>query len=941
MRRLLPLLTIFFFIACSPDFSVKKIGDGIVVELPKSASAAWVRLQVYNARTVRVTAGPTANFPKDTSLVVVSTPAADTKWTLEQGDSTVALITTRLRVTVNGRTGAVSFADSAGTPFLVEKSGGRTFEPIQDEGQAAYTIRQVFESADDEAFYGLGQHQEGVMNHKGKDLPLFQYNTKVTVPFLVSNKGYGILWDNYSLSKFGDPREYRQLTDLNLFDKNGQPGGLSGRYGSRTDTGKVYLARTDSVIDYAFLPDLKKFPAGFPLPDGKVTWEGSIGSETSGQHKFLLYYAGYTRVWIDGKQIADHWRQAWNPGTIRAYLDLEAGKKYPIRIEWIPDGGESYLSLKWQNAHEDQNRLSLWSEIADAVDYYVVAGKDMDEVIAGYRTLTGKAPMMPKWAMGFWQSRERYKSQAELLEVVRQFRSRNLPLDNIVQDWFYWKENEWGSQQFDPERFPDPEGMIREVHDTWHAQFMISVWPKFYEGIPNYETFRKNGWLYPLNVQNRQKDWVGPGYVSTFFDAYNPSARTAFWELLRENLYSKGVDAWWLDASEPDILSNASVDERKKLMHPTALGSGARYFNAYPLVNEMAFYNGQRQADPNKRVFILTRSAFAGSQRYAAATWSGDIGAIWKDFETQIPAGLNFSLSGIPYWTTDIGGFSVENRFVNAQGETLEEWREQMTRWFQFGAFSPLFRAHGQFPFREIYHVAPESHPAYQTMAYYDRLRYRLMPYLYSLVGWVHLYDYTPMRALVMDFPNDRATWDLGNQFLLGPNLLVAPVMTWKARTRSVYLPAGTDWYDFHSGAVYEGGKTHTVAAPYTQIPVFVKAGAILPAGPELQYALEKPADPVTLYVFTGKNGEFTLYEDENINNNYEQGKYATIRFSYDEASRTLTLHAQEGEFAGMLRQRTFEIVWVSREKPVGVGLKARPDVVVTYDGTQQQIMRK
>jgi alpha-D-xyloside xylohydrolase len=926
---------LFLIVSCSTKTTYKQLSDGVIITLPESAIARTVKLEVINDRIIHVQASSNDSLPGDTSLITLRNIKKPVKWTLTETDESLVITTGLVKAVVSKGEGQVSFLDLNDRPILVEKKGGKSFKTWQLEGEEVFQITQVFESPDDEAFYGLGQHQEGVMNHKGKDLPLFQYNTKVTVPFVVSNKNYGVLWHNYSLSKFGDPRNYQSLSKLELFDKNGNSGGLSARYYSKEDTSKVFLERLDTVINYEFLPDQKKFPAEFTVGKGLVNWDGFISSPHSGIHKFEIYYAGYTKIWIDGKQVADHWRQAWNPGTIRAYVNLEKGKKYPIKIEWNPDGGESYLAIKWREAHEDQNRLSLSSEVAEAIDYYFVYGKNADDVIAGYREITGKSPVFPKWALGFWQSRERYKSQDEMLSVVKEFRKRKIPIDNIVQDWFYWKEDQWGSQQFDPARFPDPKGMISQLHDQYHTQYMISVWPKFYEGIDNYKRFDEKGWLYKLNIANKQKDWVGKGYVSTFYDCFNPEARKEFWQLIHDNIYIHGVDAWWVDAAEPDVLSNASIDQRKLLMSPTALGPGAKVFNAYPLVNELGFYEGQRQANPDQRVFILTRSAFAGSQRYGAATWSGDIGSIWKDFETQIPAGLNFSLSGIPFWGTDIGGFSVENRFYNAQGETLEEWREQMTRWYQFGAFSPIFRAHGQGPFREIFNVAPETHLAYQSMLYYDKLRYRLIPYLYSLAGHVYLNDYTPMRALAMDFGSDKNVLDIGNEYMLGPALLVAPVTSYKAKTKEVYLPADNGWYDLYTGKYFDGGNSITASAPYERIPVFVKAGSIIPAGPELQYALEKPADPITLYVFTGADASFNLYEDEGVNNNYEKGAYATIQFSYSEANKTLRIGKREGSYTGMLTNRTFEIVWISKDKAVGVGLSTKPDRKLDYSGEE------
>ena len=585
--------------------------------------------------------------------------------------------------------------------------------------------------------------------------------------------------------------------------------------------------------------------------------------------------------------------------------------------------------------------MSLYSEVADQIDYYFIHGKNMDDIIHGYREITGKAPMMPKWSMGLWQCRQRYQTQDELLSVVKEFRKRKIPLDNIVQDWFYWKEDQWGSHEFDPARYPDPEGMVKELHNELHTHIMISVWAKFYVGTKNYDEFKKHGWLYMRNVEKGQKDWVGPGYVSTFYDPYSTDARKLYWKQINEHLFSKGFDAWWLDSVEPDISSNQSRMETTLRNGPTALGSAARYANTYSLMNCEAVYDGQRKTDPNKRVFILTRSAFAGQQRYAAATWSGDVAARWEDLRNQISAGMNFCISGIPYWTTDIGGFAVEHRYEKPNNTDLEEWRELMTRWFQFGTFCPLLRVHGEFPYREMFYVAPEDHPAYKTMLSYDKLRYRLMPYIYSLNGMVTQNDYTIMRALAMDFQNDKNVLNIDNQFMFGPSLLVNPVTEYKARQRDVYLPTGVEWYDWHTGKEYNGGQTINAEAPYENIPIFVKSGSIIPCGPALQYTSEKPADPIRLFVYTGSDGSFNLYEDENINYNYEKGKFAIIPFTYNEMNKTLTIGKREGEFKGMLNNRTFEVIWISNTKPVGLDSSSKPDTVVKYDGSKQVVLMK
>jgi len=549
--------------------------------------------------------------------------------------------------------------------------------------------------------------------------------------------------------------------------------------------------------------------------------------------------------------------------------------------------------------------------------------------------------MLPRWALGFWQSRERYKTQQEIEQTVDEFRKRKIPLDNIVLDWSYWKEDAWGSQDFDSSRFPDPSGMISKLHNQYNAHFMISVWPKFYEGIDNYRLFDEKGWLYKQNIKDRQRDWIGKGYVSTFYDAYNADARKLFWNLLDKHLFSKGVDAWWLDATEPDVLSNASIEHRKELMNPTALGPATQYFNGYALMNASGIYEGQRQAKPDQRVFILTRSAYAGIQRYAAATWSGDIASRFDELARQIPAGINFSLSGLPYWTTDIGGFYVEDKYDQPapQGPALQEWRELNTRWFQYGAFCPLFRSHGQFPYREVFNIAPENSTEYQSMLYYNQLRYRLMPYIYSLAGATYHHDYTIMRGLIMDFGADTAVRNIKDQFMFGPALLVNPVYSYQARSRALYLPANTGWYDLYKGQFTNGGQHITAAAPLERMPLYVKEGSILPFGPALQYTGEKAADTVMLYVYTGKDAQFTLYEDEGLNYNYEKGQFSRIALSWNEAKQTLSIGAAEGTFPGMLQQRTFRIIKISKDKAKGLDLNQQPDQTVQYNGKEQTVL--
>jgi len=934
------LIAALAFQSCSMT-PYERTDNGVIIRLDDDSfrPGQAVRLIVVNERIIRVSSVPFGEFPETTSLMAVERPDANMEFTIEKGAGHVTLSTSLLSAEVSLLTGAVSFTDNDGTLFLTEKEdGGRSFMPVMAMGEKGYTIRQQFESYPDEAIYGLGANQTSFMNLKGKDADLFQYNTLAVVPFIISNRNYGILWDNNSRTKYGDIRDWNELSSLKLYDSQGAENGLTATYADRKTGKQVFTTRNEREISYQFIPDLAGLPEGFNPGGGKVTWEGAFETDTTGVFKFMFNSAGYARLWIDGRLLFDRWRQCWNASASYFTLNLEQGRRYPLKIEWIPDGGESYIALRYLTPLDDdeQQRISFWSEVADQIDYYFISGENMDEVISGYRTVTGKAPVMPEWAMGFWQSRQRYTNQEELLDVVREYRKRNIPFDNIVLDWQYWPADKWGDHQFDATRFPDPDGMIRTLHDDLNARIMISVWPKYYVGTENYEAMKSKGYLYMRNVEMERRDWIG--YLSTFYDAFNADARTAFWNQINIALYSRGIDAWWLDATEPDITSNLPMEERKAMMNPTALGSADRYFNAYSLVQAQGVYEGQRATDPENRVFILTRSAFAGLQRYSAANWSGDIAARWHDMAAQIPCGLNMSMSGIPWWTMDIGGFSVESRYHNPSPADLDEWRELMTRWHQYGAFVPLFRSHGEFPFREIYNTAPDNHIAYKTMIEYNRLRYRLMPYIYSLAGQAWLNDYTIMRGLTMDFSLDTEVFDIADQYMFGPSLMVNPVTEYKARSRNVYLPSAYGWYDVRTGRHYAGGTVIEADAPYEWMPLFAREGSLIPTGPDIQYTGEKEADPLTLWVYGGADGAFELYEDEGDNYNYEHGAYTLIPLTWNEAERTLTIGKREGEYRGMLHERTINVIMVSENKAVKLDFGRPPDKSVKYSGEEIKV---
>jgi len=577
----------------------------------------------------------------------------------------------------------------------------------------------------------------------------------------------------------------------------------------------------------------------------------------------------------------------------------------------------------------DKGLLAWHSEAGFGVDYYFLQGAKPDEAIADYRWLTGAAPMFGKWAWGFWQSRERYKTQDEILGIVAEYRKRGIPLDGIIQDWQYWAplnqdtaEGGWGSHEFDPARYPDPAAMMKSVHDQ-HAHIMVVSWAKFdvtnkKVSIPNLRELEAvNG------VYNPAIPYAFPAGLGKWYDPFNDQARAVYWKLMSTHLFSLGVDAWWLDASEAELSGKWGEFRNFK----TGKGPGAVVFNAYPLEHTRAVYEGQRSESSAKRVLILTRSCYAGQQRNAAISWSGDIPGKWEVLQKQIPAGLNFTASGVPYWNTDIGGFFG--------GDPADpKYAELFTRWFQFGAFCPMFRVHGTNKPKEVWRFDEATQ---KILTDYINLRYHLLPYIYS-VSWMVTHEgYTMMRPLVMDFPGDQEARNIPDQFMFGPGLLVAPVTQPGAQSRSVYLPAGTSWTDFWTGKTYAGGQRIEAVAPIQTLPLFVKAGTILPYGPAEQYAEEK-TDPIELRIYPGANGDFTLYEDEDDNYDYEKGLHATISLHWDDRKQALTIGARKGEYPGMVKDHTFRVVRVSPEGGIGVASVAGPVIEIQYHGAETRV---
>jgi len=616
--------------------------------------------------------------------------------------------------------------------------------------------------------------------------------------------------------------------------------------------------------------------------------------------------------------------------------------------------------LFWDNYsptlfEDSPERTSFKSDVGDCVDYYFMYGGNADGVIARMRDLTGQAPMFPLWTYGYWQSKERYKSQDETIGVVKKYRELGVPLDGIIQDWQYWGNNYlWNAMEFLNPEFYNPQKMVDDVHNL-NAHMIISIWNSFGPHTKQYKELDK------INALLDFKTWPESGsqkwppnldYPSgvRVYDPYNPEARYIYWKYLNRGIFALGMDGWWIDSSEPDHMQFRPSDFDNK----TYLGSFRKVRNAFPLMTVGGVYQHQRSVTSDKRVFILTRSAFAGQQRYGANTWSGDVVASWDALRNQISAGLNFSLCGIPYWNSDIGGF-----FLWEYPKKLKDadYRELYARWIQFGAFCPMMRSHGTDSPREIYQFGKKGDKIYDTIEKYINLRYNLLPYIYSTSWDVTANQSTMMRALVMDFAKDKQALDIDNQYMFGKSLLVCPVTEpmyskvsihgndttnvedfSKVKDGEVYLPKGTDWYDFWSGEKHSGGQTLNKETPIDIIPLYVKAGSILPIGPKVQYATEKKWDDLEIRVYPGADGEFTLYEDENDNYNYEKGLYSTIEFKWDDETNTLNIGKRQGHFPRMLKTRTFQVIIVSPKHGTGIDATDEIGKVVKYNGTEKKV---
>jgi alpha-D-xyloside xylohydrolase len=641
-----------------------------------------------------------------------------------------------------------------------------------------------------------------------------------------------------------------------------------------------------------------------------------------------------------------------------------------LRLRMVQGNTDDYIpfflsakgyGLFWDNYsptifEDNPEGTAFKSEVGDCIDYYFIIGGDADGVIRGMRDLTGQVPMFPLWAYGYFQSKERYKSQDETVGVVRKYRELGVPMDGIIQDWQYWGNNYlWNAMEFLNPEFYDPQKMLDDVHSL-NAHMIISIWNSFGPHTKQYIELKKINALmdfitWPASGSEKWPPNMDYPSGVKVYDAYNPQARDIYWKYLNKGIFSLGMDGWWIDSSEPDHMQFKPPD----FDNPTYLGSFRKVRNAFPLMTVGGVYDHQRTLTSEKRVFILTRSAFAGQQRYGANTWSGDVVASWEALRNQISAGLNFSLCGIPYWNSDIGGFFLWN-FPKKLDDT--DYRELYVRWIQFGAFCPMMRSHGTDAPREIYQFGRQGDTIYDAIDKYINLRYILLPYIYSTSWDVTANQSTMMRALVMDFNEDRQALDINNEYMFGRSLLVCPVtqpMYSKIRVQGkdttrvedfstigeavIYLPNGTDWIDFWTGERLKGGQTQTKKVPIDILPVYVRAGSIIPIGPNVQYATEKRWDDIEIRIYPGADGDFTLYEDEFDNYNYEKGLYSTITFRWDDVKKVLTIGDRQGSFPGMLDLRTFQIVTVSPNHGTGVEVPERIDKIIPYNGTKKKVV--
>lgn len=742
-------------------------------------------------------------------------------------------------VVVKDKTGRVCFR---ATPSLLGQQGNPS------GCMASLTIP----SPADECLFGLGQFQDGVANVRGLPRRLTQVNTQISVPMVLSNKGYGLLWNNYGLVEW-NPADHSVPLLRSESEGTSEVVDVTSTEGGKREVrqGNAFTATLDIAEegDYALLLD--------------------VGQAMARRHNLS----------IDGQQVIEM-RNLWLPPTASTIVHLTKGT-HALTAELSKDDKPILFYNKVEN------KTVLRSPLSEKVDFTVFIGSP-DEIVASYRQLTGCAPMMPRWALGYIHCRERFHSQEEILATAQRFQQESIPVDVLVQDWQYWGKYGWNAMRFDEERYPDPKVMTDSLHHMG-KRLMVSVWSKI----------DRNSEVGRLMAQDGHyidgTDWV---------DFFSDKAAKAYWSNFSQRLLPLGIDAWWQDATEPE---NDDLVGRR-VNHGRWTGEHVR--NVYPLLVNKTVYEGLRHDQPGTRPMILTRCGFPGIQRYGSAMWSGDVGNDWETLRRQITAGLGMQAAGLPWWTYDAGGF-----FRPGNQYTDEAYIERMLRWIETSVYLPLMRVHGYMSDTEPWKYGAE---AQAVITQCIKERYRLLPYIYSMAAKVSFDGYTLMRPLLFDFTNDHQALAQKQEFMFGSSLLVSPVTEPACTTWQTYLPQfAAGWYDYHSDRHYNGGQTVSTAIDRGRIPVFVKAGSILPLGQDRMSTATGDDATLDIHVYPGADASFTLYEDDGVSNDYEQGKCSRIAFQWDDARHQLVIDKRQGSFPGMASSRTFRIHCQGQQKTI------------------------
>lgn len=834
---------------CFTAFAQNSLSEncGVNIELPEGKLS--LQPLSRNAVRVRFTKTEVASMEELIYTEKVDSPI----YKVKEDDKLLRLSLDKINVVFDKQHHTLTFTDAAGQIILQEKEGGRLLQNSTIQGEPTFMAEQRFLSPADEYLFGTGQFQDGYLNVRGLPRRLTQVNTQIAIPFVLSNKGYGVLWNNYGLTEFNPADEAVKLMPA-------KAGGQAVTVNATSTQGNKRETRL-----------FKSFTATFSVPAaGQYGLLLDVGQRMARKH----YIA------IDGNKIVDV-NNLWLPPTTSAIVNLSKGK-HSVEVQGVQ---EDVPVLYWRQVSDE---TVFRSPVAQSLDYTVFSG-NADEVIAGYRQLTGETPMLPLWALGYIHCRERYNTQAELLENAREFRKRKLPVDVIVQDWQWWGKYGWNAMQFDEDKYPNPAEMVLGLHNM-NIRLMLSVWSK----------------IDRQSVLGKQMESKG-FYISgtDWIDFFNPAAAAFYWRNFSNNLLKPyKIDAWWQDATEPenDDLLNRRVNNGKV--------PGEFYRNVYPLFVNKTVYEGLRKDDAERRAMILTRSAFSGMQRYGAVTWSGDVGNDWETLRRQIAGGLGQMATGLPWWTYDAGGF-----FRPGDQYANKDYQELMLRWIQTGTFLPLMRVHGYMSQTEPWRYGQQVE---RVVSEFLELRYRLLPYIYSHVASVSYRGDTFMRPLVFDFSRDKEALEQRNAYMFGKSLLINPVTQGNVQSWRTYLPEhAAGWIDFWSGEKYKGGQYVDVPVSIDRIPVFVKGGTILPMGIARQYTSENPGAPLDIHIYPGEDTSFILYEDEGDNYNYECGAYSNIVFKWDDSKRILTIGERQGEYPGMQASRTFRIISPFMEKTV------------------------